>query len=98
MKVLRRGFKKEAIKRGSQTEDTPFMTEPLLSEFGYKADNSKAEEVLEGTYRPPPNTDTYAAKLIPHLRRPVGIKRQGEIKSAVSKSEYVKAWKTLWTL
>ena len=68
------GFKNEAIKRGSQTEDTPFMTEPLLSEFGYKADNSKAEEVLNGTYITPPNTDEYAAKLIPHFQRPGGIK------------------------
>jgi hypothetical protein len=88
------GFKNEAIKRGSQTEDTPFMTETLLSEFGYKADNSKAEEVLDGTYIAPPNTDEYAAKLIPHLQRPAGIKSQEEIKSAVSKSEYVKAWKS----
>ena len=88
------GFKADAIKRGSQTEDTPFMTEPLLSEFGYKADNSNAEKVLEGTYVPPPTTDEYAIKLLPHLQRPAGIKKQGPIKSDISKKEYIKAWKT----
>ena len=39
------GFKTEAIKRGSQTEDTPLMRAPLLADFGYKATNQNAEKV-----------------------------------------------------
>ena len=73
------GFKKEGIKSGRQTETTPLMTEPLLSDFGYLANNHHADKVLAGTYQPPMGTDEYAIKLLPHLKKPekVGtIKRE----------------------
>jgi hypothetical protein len=87
------GFKTEAIKRGSQTEDTPLMSAPLLEDFGYKATNQNAEKVLNGTYQPPPGSDQYAVKLFPHLKRPDIITESGRIKKEISQKEYVQAWK-----
>ena len=87
------GFKQEGIKRGSQTKETPLMVEPLLSEFGYSANNQNAERVLEGIYQPPEGTDEYAKKLLPHLKRPERVKTSEKIKSEISKDEYEQAWK-----
>jgi hypothetical protein len=84
------GFKTEAIKRSSQTEDTPFMTQPLVGDFGYKANNANAEKVLEGHYDPPTGTDQYARKLIPHLTKHPSVQ---PIETEISRQEYVSAWK-----
>jgi hypothetical protein len=41
------------------TEDTPPMTEPLLSDLGYLADTEAVAQILDGTYICPPGTDDY---------------------------------------
>jgi hypothetical protein len=56
-----------------QSDDTPFHQEPLLSEFGNKANTPAAEEVLHGTYTPPENTDKYAKILLEALATPPEI-------------------------
>lgn len=87
------GFKDEAIQRGKQTENIPFMCQLLLGEFGYKAINRNAEKVLEGTYEPPANTDPYVVKLIPHLKRPIEVTQGDAIRNEIYKDEYIQAWK-----
>ena len=47
------GFRTEAIKRGKQTENTPFMQQPLVGKFGFTASNEHAEAVLNGTFISP---------------------------------------------
>lgn len=44
----------------SQTEDTPPMTEPLLSHLRYLTENPEAKQILTGSYNPPTNLDPYA--------------------------------------
>jgi hypothetical protein len=56
-----------------QSDDTPFHQEPLLLEFGNKANTPAAEEVLHGTYTPPENTDKYAKILLEALATPPEI-------------------------
>ena len=51
-------------------EDTPFLNEPLLSEFGLTNDTEATQQVLNGTYQCPEGTDKYAALLLKHLSRP----------------------------
>ena len=53
--------------------DTPFLQEPLVSEFGYMANTPAATEVLQGTYTPPPNTDEHARILLRALQTPQEI-------------------------
>ena len=81
------GFRKEAIKRGRQTENTPFMTQPLVGMFGFKATNEHAESVLDGTFSPPEGIDPYAAKLLPHLVRPQKITQGGRITTEIKTKE-----------
>jgi hypothetical protein len=59
--------------RFSQSENTPPMTEPLLSDLGMLADTEQAQKILEGTYECPPGTDKYAALLINELRMPDNV-------------------------
>ena len=48
----------------SQSEGTPLMTEPLLSDIGYFANGPKVEDILNGTYIAPDGLDPYATKLM----------------------------------
>jgi hypothetical protein len=50
------------------TEDTPPMSEPLLSDLGYLANTSAAEEILQGTYVCPPGTDEYTQDFLLFLQ------------------------------
>jgi hypothetical protein len=62
------------INKYSQTEDTPPMTEPLLSNIGYLAETPEAQQILDGTYDPPNNLDPYAKKLLEELQMPKAVK------------------------
>ena len=59
--------------RFSQSESTPPMTSPLLTDLGYLADTPEAQAILQGTYTPPPETDQYAALFLKELRMPDNI-------------------------
>jgi hypothetical protein len=70
---------KDAIKDGcinetqlkySQTSQTPPMTAPLLQDIGYLANTPQAQQILDGTYQPPPSTDPFAVKFLEELRMP----------------------------
>ena len=58
----------ENSRRFSQTSATPFMTSPLVEDFGYLAQGSATAAILDGSYVPPPSTDVYAQKLLRELR------------------------------
>jgi hypothetical protein len=51
----------------SQTNQTPPMTQPLQQDLGYLASTPQAQQILDGTYEPPPGTDPYAVKLLQEL-------------------------------
>ncbi len=56
---------------------TPFMTPPLLSDFGYVGMSRAAQQVLLGEYEISASTDRYAAQLINHLNTPSSILKSG---------------------
>jgi hypothetical protein len=62
------GCQGENTRRFSQTAGTPFMTAPLLDDFGYLAQGPATSAVLAGTYIPPLGTDIYACKLFRELQ------------------------------
>jgi hypothetical protein len=76
-------------------EDTPFMNEPLYSDFGYSNDTPATKEVLEGTYQCPPGTDPYATMLITHLKRPEipPDVHPYQPRTSISIEDHVKGWK-----
>lgn len=86
---MERACMSENKSRFNQTIHTPPMTEPLVSEFGYLADTPQAEQVLNGTYLPPPATDPYAALLLQELRQPASITPQS---TDLSTKTHVQGW------
>ena len=76
-----------------QCDNSPFLQEPLLSEFGYFGNFANTEAVLEGTYVPPPGTDYYASLLIQHMKRPPGMPPEPQCPLFVSTDDHVASWK-----
>jgi hypothetical protein len=75
------------------TEDTPPMTEPLLSDLGYLADTEAAAQILEGTYICPPGTDDYTRDFLRILQRPTNVDAADKIDTAFSVSDFQNYWK-----
>jgi hypothetical protein len=55
--------------RFSQSLGTPFLSQPVLSEFGLLGDSSISAWVMNGTYTPPTGTDPHACLLLPFFRK-----------------------------
>jgi hypothetical protein len=49
----------------SQSLGTPFLSQPLLDEFGLLGDSSVSARVMSGTYTPPMGTDPHACLFLP---------------------------------
>jgi hypothetical protein len=78
--------------RFSQSSDTPFMTHPLLSDFGYLTDTAFYTQILQGTYQVPPDTDKYAALLLQELQK-IDSSKIPSIPITLSVEEHIGAWK-----
>ena len=72
------------------SESTAFLTEPLVGAFGYQGNEPLENEVLQGTYVPPPETSRYAKLFLKHCIRPPNMPC-GE--SQVSTADHCKGWK-----
>jgi hypothetical protein len=87
------GCKGENERRLSQTGSTPFMTSPLLEDFGYLAQGSATADVLAGTYVPPPGTDVYAKKLLLQLKMDPRVAQAPPMNVTFSTTEHSKGWR-----
>ena len=81
------------LKRQQQTEQTPFMTVPLLSEIGYLADGPAVDSIIDGRYIPPPGTDPYACEFIAALEMPASIRAKGPVNYIATLEEPRDGWK-----
>jgi hypothetical protein len=82
----------ENIARFSQSEATPFMQEPLLSELGYLADTPTAEAILQGIYEPPTELDKFTKLFINELRMPDNIRYGHQMSDDVTSESNKIAW------
>ena len=78
--------------RVSQSSETPFMTSPLVADFGYLTDTVAAVQVLQGTYQVSPDTNPYAALLLKELQKIDSLKIP-LIPTTLSAKEHIGAWK-----
>ena len=83
----------EYISRYSQSENTPPMNLPLLSELGYLCEGSAIENILQGTYQPNPETDLYSCQLLKHLKMPTIIKGSPSLTNIVAVEDHIETWK-----
>jgi hypothetical protein len=89
---IERGCANQTVEKYSQTHDTPPMTEPLLSHLGYLAETAEAQQILNGTYQPPPDLDPYAKKFLDELRMP-DIVKKNRIPADIPTQEHTQFWK-----
>jgi hypothetical protein len=57
----------------TQCYPTPMLQEPMLSEVGYLGFTEPAQEILQGTYHPPEETNYLTQAFIQELKKPAGI-------------------------
>jgi len=75
------------------TEDTPPMTEPLLSDLGYLADTEAAAQILDGTYVSPPGTDTFTRDFLEALQRSPMSAGDNTIDTSFTRDDFRDYWK-----
>ena len=49
-------------------DPTPFLNRPLSSKFGHLTETNADQQVLQGTFHPPTNTNFYAQALLEYLK------------------------------
>ena len=76
-----------------QSLDTPFMMEPLLSDFGYLANEENVKKISEGVYTPPEGTCPYTIEFIETLKMPVLIRNLKGVGLEVSAKQNKEAWR-----
>ena len=87
------GCQWENSRRFSQTSSTPFMTSPLLEDFGYLAQGPAAVAVLDGSYVPPPGTDIHAQKLLLELKMDPAVAAAPPMKVIFSIDQHTRGWR-----
>ena len=81
-------------RRFSQTSSsTPFMTSPLLEDFGYLAQGPATSAVLDGSSVPPPGTDICAQKLIRELKMDAAVAEAPPMNAVFSTKQHSRKWK-----
>ena len=83
-------FNKVKIHRSAHTS---FVTEPLLSDFGYRGDPAIIEQVMEGTYVPPQGTDQFVQELLEELQRPSPTRNPYHPRTIIATEDHITAWK-----
>ena len=77
-----------------QTSNTPFMKGQLQRDMGYDGLTSAGEEILNGTYIPPPETGRYTKEFIQQLKKahPTGAEHPTAM---ISTEQFKDRWKKL---
>jgi hypothetical protein len=65
---IERACMQENKKKFQQTSETPCMQEPLRSLLGAVGDTQSCQEIMEGTFVPPPQTPAYTIELFNQLQ------------------------------
>lgn len=80
-------------KKYTAASHTPFMTHPLLYDFGYLGVGESAEEVLLGQYTPPKGVDPITIQFIQHLQQLQAKREAGMYPTSLPLQEYRGYWK-----
>jgi hypothetical protein len=75
--------------RFNQAANTPFQTEPLLSELGPLGISDISHRILKGTYEPGNVVDKWAKRLIPFLSQVIPTEKANDL----TPTQYRQGWK-----
>ena len=84
---------KENYSRFTQNADTPFLQPPLSHDIGFLAETDKANDILQGTYTPPEDTDQFTKLLIQELKMPLCIKDSSPLSDQITPEDNAIAWR-----
>ena len=76
-----------------QTEDSPFMQDPLLRDFGYQDAYYHAEEILLGIYDIPDGVSIHTKRMIAEMKMPPEILEYDPCPDFVSDHSHTSAWR-----
>ena len=83
----------ENQKKFSQTNDTPCMTRPLVSDIGYMGISDSCEKILANTYTCPPNSHPFAQEFFDQFKRAVPI--HANLEPYISSKNYKRGWRKM---
>jgi len=72
------------------SEDTDFLTSPLVEEFGHQGNEVMENAVLQGSNVPPPSASRYSKLFLKHCVAPLGLPTSDD---RVSTVDHCKGWK-----
>ena len=94
-KIMERMIMKANEKKYRQCEQTPLMTEPLLSEFGRLGINTPAaKQVMDGTYVCPPGSSPFATQVLPQFAMSDLAKAAKDTNQESTIDQWMKFWKS----
>jgi hypothetical protein len=85
----------EGYQRYAHTHGTPFLTTPLLEDFGFLGNQEKTDEILSGTYVCPEDLDEFTQKFMDELGRPEQANLHGQISGYMTTEEHIQEWKKM---
>ena len=92
-KEIERECVKENIKKFTQANDTPPMSEEFRKMMGRWGESEVATTVLDGTCVPPEGTDKYLAELLRYMKMPDNISTEGGFWMEVDGEENTRFWR-----
>ena len=81
----------EGTRRFSQTQSTPLMRTDLTSRIRYHAELPGADEILAGTFIPPPDLDQYAVQFLAQMKMNP-IVQDHQLSKAIPTQAYQESW------
>jgi hypothetical protein len=84
----------ENKKKFRQTQSTPCMTEPLRSELGKFGNTVAGQQILDGSYTPPANTNQYTREFFKQLQKPPQIFAP-PLQATMTTKEFQSGWKRM---
>ena len=89
---IEQGCAHENASKYRQTENTPCMMGQLADDLGYLGNTASAQQILEGTYIPPPGTNQYTIEYLSQLKYDLNAHKDPPIATLPTK-EYMEGWK-----
>ena len=79
--------------RYSKCLETPPMQPPFVQDFGYVGDTPAADQVLNGSYVPPPEMNERLQELLKFARRPDNVPENPPCQQFITTEDHQQAWK-----
>jgi hypothetical protein len=79
----------EGYRRYAQSQDAPFLTTPLVNDFGFLNSQTNVKKVLNGTYECPTELDEFTKKFIAELQQPENLHQHNIINGYTTTKDHI---------